>query len=1284
MVVQMLQPLLPIRIFLSSPGDLFPVRAAVKRVVEELNRDLRYEDRYKFILYAYEDRVPPVIAEEPQVAVDRYTLRPDAPDIFLCLFWKRLGTPTAGLDDPETGAPYPSGTAYELLTAYRARRGGRAPAILLYRCTAPAQDETMQAPRQEQALDAFLARFQAGGDLVGLANATFTDASEHAVDLVNQLRDDLMRVVEVDLHARLDDRSRRLSRPQGAALLLPANLPSDYVERTDPLNELRRLVLGSQRRVGVVAMQGQGGVGKTVLAKALCFDRTTRGAFSDGILWAELGQQPDLLAIQRDWIRVLGGDPNTASTVQQGTAVLQALLQDRAMLLVLDNVWQRTAAEALQVGGTRCCIVITSRDAGTAPGTQLLPLTVMHRDESKQLLRLSAGRELDEEVAEDVAQRLGDLPLALELVGGQLRHGVAWKTIRRELDLHHDVRYLGLEQGQVYEVIAASVASLPARIAARFRELVIFPRRQPLDAAALARFWQVGAGLDEGEIAHCLAIFRARALLQPGDIIHDLVHDFLELGFRDAPDQLRTLHWRLAMAYGDPNRWPDLPLSESFAWQYLAKHIVASGRAAKAAALLTDGRHLLRKIALHGSDSAARDVDLIYDDLAKEPRSNSEETLRRLHLLAAALRRSAHVLDNDPSQVELQLFGRLGTESPLHEMPPSPWYLVWPTLSSASGAELRAFAHRSIARSCAFSPDGQLLATASSDGTARLWKVATGQQLHLLVHDDQVRSCAFSPDGRLLATASWDGTARLWDVATGQVKQILAIGDHGRSCAFSPDGQLLVTASDGGTKMWKVESWQERQVLFTDEPTLYCTFSPDGRLLATGDGRGTRLWEVASGQLVRAVDGRAAPQSCTFSPDSRFLAMVGIAAVPRLWDVENGQDVHSFGFLRVTNGCAFSPDGSKLAVACHDGVTRIYDVASERELCSLTGHGAGMLYCAFSPDGQLLATAGMDWMVRLWDVGAALGGASAMRPKAGIQPPEFTDAVTDCEFSPDGRLLAAAAGDGAAVVVELANGHELHRLNCDSASIGCALFSCAFSPDGHMLATTSDKATQIWEVETGRQLLIPSGKSDFMFSCAFSPNGHLLAAAGHDGVVCLWSVASGRKLRSFKGHTDDVSTCKFSPDGRLLATASWDGTVRLWDVASGQEVYMVTHEGGVNDCAFSSNGHMLVTGGQDGIVHLWEVVNIQELRSMTRFWIGAVVNTCTFSYDNRFLAIGTANGVAHLWAILSHKPLARFTADGSLSAGAAQPNGLHFAFGDTSGRVHLLTVGATSSEITLT
>jgi WD40 repeat protein len=106
----------------------------------------------------------------------------------------------------------------------------------------------------------------------------------------------------------------------------------------------------------------------------------------------------------------------------------------------------------------------------------------------------------------------------------------------------------------------------------------------------------------------------------------------------------------------------------------------------------------------------------------------------------------------------------------------------------------------------AFSPDGRLLATASHDGTARLWDPATGEQQRTLTRNPgpgrAVWGVAFSPDGHLLATAGHDGTARLWDPATGEQQRTLSQDCAVWGVAFSPDGHLLATAGDGGTRLW--------------------------------------------------------------------------------------------------------------------------------------------------------------------------------------------------------------------------------------------------------------------------------------------------------------------------------------------------------------------------------------------------------------------------------------------------------------------------------------------------
>jgi WD40 repeat protein len=102
--------------------------------------------------------------------------------------------------------------------------------------------------------------------------------------------------------------------------------------------------------------------------------------------------------------------------------------------------------------------------------------------------------------------------------------------------------------------------------------------------------------------------------------------------------------------------------------------------------------------------------------------------------------------------------------------------------------------HSRSVSAAAFSRDGQLLASASDDGTVRLWNPATGEPVQTLEgHSDWVSAVAFSRDGQLLASASGDVTVRLWNPATGEPVQMFNLNIVVHKLHFSSDNRCLET-----------------------------------------------------------------------------------------------------------------------------------------------------------------------------------------------------------------------------------------------------------------------------------------------------------------------------------------------------------------------------------------------------------------------------------------------------------------------------------------------------------
>ena len=530
--------------------------------------------------------------------------------------------------------------------------------------------------------------------------------------------------------------------------------------------------------------------------------------------------------------------------------------------------------------------------------------------------------------------------------------------------------------------------------------------------------------------------------------------------------------------------------------------------------------------------------------------------------------------------------------------------------------------HDGKVNAVAWSPSGRKLASASDDGSVRVWDVATGRELSHIRRRDRVRAVAWSPDGTLLAWAADDRLARISSWATGKDLRILrGHANWVRSIAWSPDGKRLATGSDDGrVRLWDAATGAESGMLAGhDGGVLSVAWTPGGTLIASGSEDATvRVWDVPSGKELRALSGhRGGVRAVAWGPEGKALASAGEDKSVRIWDLALGMETTVLeGHAATVRSVAWSPDGKMIASGSQDRMVRVWDLSAEKKWRFLEGHAPHANFVAFSPDGKQLVQGASDNTLRLWDVPAG-------RESGKLAAHEET--VFAVAWSPDGKRLASGGVDG---TLAFWNGGKAKLKRGHDRSIR----SLAFSPDGKQLASGSkDRTVRLWDAETGEEQRLLSQPRGTVISLSYSPDGRRLAVGATDNLVRQFDPQSGVELSVFEEHGRAVQAVAFSPDGHLIASSSDDTTVRLWEAASRQTVRIIEGlpEQVTLSLAWDRAGRRLAGGGTDGKLRLWDATTGAELQVMRGH--GSPIWSLAFSPDGTLLASGSNDGTVRLW-----------------------------------------------------
>ena len=357
-----------------------------------------------------------------------------------------------------------------------------------------------------------------------------------------------------------------------------------------------------------------------------------------------------------------------------------------------------------------------------------------------------------------------------------------------------------------------------------------------------------------------------------------------------------------------------------------------------------------------------------------------------------------------------------------------------------------------VNKSGSATPDPDLLiATASQDRTAKLWRTDGTLVTSFVGHDDAVNAVAFSPNHPVIATASQDKTVKLWNLSDRPLKALEGHGSLVSSVAFSPDGQQIATASqDQLVKLWSRQGILQTEL--TGEHRHYdqiyaVAYSPNGKMIATASGEAiAKLWRRDGTFFKDLLGHRGEVRSIGFSPDGRLIVTNDDHTV-KLWTADGTFLKDLKIYTDELHAAVFSPDSQRIAIASDDHTVKLVDLDGVL-LHTLKGHTGAVHGVAFSPDGDLIATASSDHTAKLWTADGTL-----LRTLK-----RHTAAVNRVAFSPNSQYLATASDDH---TVKLWNrdGTLLKELNAHNDVVS----DVAFSPDGQTIATASkDKTALLW------------------------------------------------------------------------------------------------------------------------------------------------------------------------------------------------------------------------------
>ena len=1248
-----------VRVFVSSPGDAQFERMRLERVTERLNGEfqgivhivpIRWETEFYKAHQTFQAQIP----EAAQC------------DIVIAIFRSRLGSVLpADFRRMTNGEPYPSGTAYEVLTAIDASKAHGFPDVYVFRFPQPPSVQLDDPKRNEietqwQHLKAFFdAWFKTPSGEFKAAFQSFASTDDFEAQAEVLLRNWLEEKV---LHGRsLTWPAEIKGSPfRGLAAFGAKHAPVFFGRSRDITKVIDRLKDAAEKGCPFLLVDGASGAGKSSLVRAGLVPRLTAAGVVPSVdIWrvavmrpAEIVGDPfaalarALLVAESDLPEAEQGRP---PALPELSASDFPRADDLAALLA-----HADASAPKPILSTFSAIEQTAREKeGYGRAVKVALLLVV--DQLDELFGADIGNDIRARFAQllRLLARSGRVWVIATLRADLFDHFLSQKDLKQLKDdgssydlappdaaaLAEIVRAPAAAAGLVYESDTKTGERLDERLLADAERADLLPLLQ----FTLNQLFEARERRDHGGQL-TFAAYRALGGLE-GAVEKEAEAAFARLGATEQARLPRLLRELVAPA-GDatmtaaraafdirPVPLADAAYDDASARlvQALidARILLSSGEGGQATVRLAHARVL---------DSWQRASKIVADN-ADFYRIRAEVEEQRRRWDAAGRRRDLLIGRGRPlaeaESIVRNFSGELPTATREFVRRSGRRARLMQTLTAAAAVIFAAVAGVAVY-------EWRHTVSLQREAVEKRDQLLVSQSRFLVDRANQGNQAGDAGTAMLLALQALPDTrsgvgrpmvheaeAALFAAYQDLKERIVLKGHDGVlwSARLAPDGKRIVTASEDKTaRVWNAENGDQLAILRGHtEGVRVASFSPDGRQVITGSTDKTaRLWNAETGQQSAVLEHDGVVRSAAFSSDGRRVVTASDDKTARIWDVQTGKQIAALtGHTARVRDAAFSPNGRYVLTSSDDKTARLWDSKTGEPVHILEGHTQSVRGVAFSPDGERAVTTSLDHSARVWSV--ETGKQSVILGHG--------DVVTSAAFSPDGQRIVTASDDNTVPIWDAQMGERIVTLSGRTA---------VYSPDGRSIVTSDGDTARIWNADNGKLAMVLRGHRSRVTGAVFSPDGRSVLTASDDKTARLWSAGTetNTQMAVLAAHTGSAGRAVFSPDGRRALTASDDNSVRLWDAEAGRQIATFTRAGS-GMAAFSPDGRLVAIPDNNTVVV--RDANTGEREDRIFQGHSAAVQSVAFSADGRRIVTASDDRTARVWDLQTGGQIAALT-----------------------------------------